>query len=384
MAGHGAGFPRADIVIDFNAAYPYNQAQSAGDAREGVASSFLHDMIRIKVISHALTGYGNGRGRDVVREDCIFLQDAHCRDYDWLVVYDDFPRASVGSIRNETEPLACPSARTILVTAEPPSIKIYPAPYTRQFGHVLTTHPRRFLSHPGYRIGRGCMYWMAGYSMDEVLSMPDRPKSRDVSAVCSAKRQRHTQHRLRYRLMTYLTEHLEGFEWYGWGVRDIRCKYEALNDYRYHVAAENYIGDHHWSDKISDPLLALCLTFYAGDPKLAEILPAESFIPIPIDDEKRALAVIREAIARNEYERRLPAIREARRLIVEKYNFYQQIVDLIHEQSVASAPQGACRRKGEHLLKGRHTLRRNPCNALAEGVEILRYRTSALFDCTKH
>lgn len=337
-------------------------------------------MIRIKLINDALRHLENGRGEDVVWDDCVFVNDAYCRDYDWLLVYDDFPHADIGTIHHETEPLACPRERTILVTAEPPSIKIYPHCFSNQFGWVLTTHARRFLRAKGWRLGHGCLQWMAGYPLQYVLSMPEYAKDRLISTVCSAKQQRHTQHCRRYSMVKYLSERMPELEWYGWGVRNIKAKYDALNAYRYHVAAENYINEYHWTDKISDPILALCLTFYAGDPKLGEVLPPESFIPIPIDDPERAHAIMREAIARNEYEKRLPAIREARRLIVQKYNLYAQVVDLIHEQS--SQPQDSS--PSSRVLRGRHTLRRNPWNALTEGLELLHYKTTALFSRVKH
>lgn len=339
-------------------------------------------MITIKVISHALTGFGEGRGEDIVRGGCVFKNDAHCREYDWAVVYDDFPKGDVGTIHRECEPLACPPEQTILVTSEPPSIKIYPSCYTRQFGYVLTTHSPRFLPHPNHRTGRGCLYWMAGYPIDEVFSMPEYPKSRLLSTVCSAKRQKHTEHYRRYSLVEYLSRHLDDLDWYGWGIRRLDPKYHALNPYRYHIAIENYIAEHHWTDKISDPLLGLCLTFYAGDPSLGDILPPESFIPIPIDHPERALRIIRDSIAANEYEKRLPAIREARRLIVEQYNFYNQIADLVHEHHARKHP-GYIPRLHGRILRGRHALRHAPAHLVAEAYEILRYKTAAMLRSEK-
>ncbi len=335
-------------------------------------------MTIIKVISHALTGYEGGKGPDIPWGDCIFRHDANCTEYDWCVVYDDFPRGTTGTISAETEPLACPPEQTILVTAEPPSIKIYPRCYTHQFGYVLTSLEPQFIPHPNHRIGHGCLHWMANYPLEEVLSMPDYEKSKCLSTVCSAKQQKHTLHYKRYRLVHYLSQHLDNMDWYGYGVKPLPMKYESLSPYRYHIAAENYIAPHHWSDKISDPLLGLCLTFYAGDPRLSDVLPAESFIPIPIDDPPRALEIIREAIANNEYEKRLPAIREARRLVVERYNYFAQIVELIHEHHAKGGSNYHPRLAGGKLM-GRHTLRRNPIHAISEFVDICRYKLGKLF-----
>ncbi len=329
-------------------------------------------MIRIKYIHNGLISAPNHKLPSIFIDDCEFIQDASCRDYDWLVMYDDFPRRSIGSVVKEKEELACPAEQTIFVTAEPPTIKIYPELFTRQFGYVLTTHKPCYLPHRNHRIGQGCLHWIAGYPREEVLSMPDYPKTKLFSTVCSAKQQTHTEHQARYELTKFVSQHIPEMDWYGRGVKPLKFKYEALNDYRYHLAVENYLEDYHWSDKISDPILGLCLTFYAGDPKLGEVLPPESFIPIPLHDHEAALRIMQEAIRNNEYEKRLPAIREARRLIVTKYNMFNQVVDLIHEHRAQHGDTPAQFPAG--VLRGRHRLRRNPLYVIAESLELLKHK----------
>lgn len=194
-------------------------------------------------------------------------------------------------------------------------------------------------------------------------------KTELLSTVCSAKQMKHTEHHSRYVLTKYISEHLPEMHWFGRGVLPLKNKYEALDSYKYHIAVENYLHPYHWTDKIIDPLLSHCLTFYAGDPKLGEFLPPESFIPIPLHDPEVALGIIREAIENNEYEKRLPAIMEARRLLVTKYNTLQRVVDIIRlHQDCAEKP------RGEACIRGRHALRRNLWNACCELAELMRYK----------
>lgn len=323
-------------------------------------------MIRIKVIQR-----GMGATPSIIeRAGCQFIYDAACREYDWLVVYDELPR-NLGSICNEAEPLACPRERTILVTQEPPSIKIYPKCYTSQFGYVLTTHTPQQLPHPNHRYGEGCLYWCAGIPAEEAFRMPDYPKSKTIACICSAKQQTHTLHSKRYNLVKYLASRIPELEWYGWGVKKLDKKYDAQNDFRYTLAIENYVAPYHWTDKISDPLLSLCLTFYVGDPRLEEVFPAESFIRIPLENPEEAYRIIKEAIDNNEYEKRLPAIKEARRRLIETHNFFNTIAAIATEQQNAPAPAAPAK---PYLLKGRHRLRKNPLNLLTEGWELLRYK----------
>lgn len=304
-------------------------------------------------------------------DGCLFIFDPSCREYDWFVLYDDMPRRDCGTIHKEVEKLCCPKSHTILITQEPPSIKIYPRCYTHQFGYVLSTHLADSLSHPALKLSCGALHPYNGRSWKENLSMTVYDKTELLSTVCSAKQMKHTEHHSRYVLTKYISEHLPEMHWFGRGVRPLENKYDVLDSYKYHIAIENYIHPYHWTDKIIDPLLSHCLTFYAGDPKLGEFLPPESFIPIPLHDPEVALGIIREAIENNEYEKRLPAIMEARRLLVTKYNTLQRVTDIIHEHKDLPGQE-----KGGSVLKGRHALRKNPFNLISEAVDNLRYKLS--------
>lgn len=316
-------------------------------------------MIRVKIINKRQNWTKPGSHLVLERGGCLFTEDPACRDYDWAVVYDEFPVKDAGSIIRGREELACPAEQTILVTCEPPTIKIYPRVYTEQFGYVITTHSPRLLPHPHHVQSLGALEWMANYPLQESFAMPMYEKTRGLSTVCSAKQQKHTLHYARYRMTAEIAAKMPEMDWYGHGVKKLEFKYDALSPYRYHLAAENYIAPHHWTDKITDPLLAHCLTFYAGDPCLGEVLPPESFIPVPIDDPKETYGIIRSAMENNEYEKRLPAILEARRLIVEHYNFYNQIAELIAAHKAESTAGS-----GTGCLCSRHALRRSPVGAL--------------------
>lgn len=283
----------------------------------------------------------------------VFTQDRDCRDYDWLLVFDEMP------IKKEL--LACPREHTILATWEPISIKGYSRAYTRQFGHLLTNRPPEAEKHPNYFLGRGYYLWFNGrrfYTDTAEAVMP--PKTNLISAVCSAKRMKHTNHDARYQLVERLSREIDGFDWFGFGVKPMDKKYEALDSYKYHVAIENHIGAHHWTEKLADAFLSECLPFYAGDPAITECFPEDSFIAIPSDDPAEATRIVREAIANNEYEKRREAILEAKRLVLEKYNFWAQVIELIEARKAAPVSPV----KGS--IVDRHVLRRNPLVALED------------------
>lgn len=306
-------------------------------------------MTKIKILSNASQV---GVPEVEARAGFVFAFDPSCADYDWLVVFDEMPFDDRGTYRNGRERLACPAKNTILATWEPVSIKSYSKAYTRQFGYLLTNRPREAENHPGYRLGRGYFPAYHGHTPEELLTIPAKTKT--ISAVCSAKQMKHTQHFARYRLISTLAKEIDGFDWFGFGVKPLAKKYDALDAYKYHVTVENHVAPHHWTEKFADAILCECLPFYAGDPAIDEVFPKACYIPIPIDDPAEATRIIREAIAAGEYEKRREAILEAKKLMMEKYNFFDQLIAVIRD---AQAEGEANRGEKGRLLFARRSVR---------------------------
>lgn len=339
--------------------------------------------IRVKVMSREAPGVWERQlpGTDQRWGRCRFSFDPDGRDYDWLVVYDDLPPQAGERRSRRIEPLACPRAHTLLVTTEPSSIKTYGRAYTDQFGCVLTSQEPRALPHPDRVYAQPGLRWFYGVGgarlipWDELAAMAPPHKTRDISLVWSDKRQRHTRHRERHDFMCRLRQALPQLEVYGRGVRALDDKAGALDAYRCHIAIENHIGPHHWTEKLADAFLGFTLPFYYGCPNVTDYFPADSLVPIDITDFDRALSTIKAVLAgEGEYERRLPAIREARRRVLEEYNFFAVVSGIIearHDRP-AAAPGGK--------LYSRYALRRErPGVALAQLWEKARARARCLY-----
>jgi len=108
----------------------------------------------------------------------------------------------------------------------------------------------------------------------------------------------------------------------GRGIRQIKDKWDVLDRCRYAIAVENHCGDNYWTEKIADCWLSETLPFYYGCPNLENFFPADSFVRIDLDDFDSAASVIRRVVDSGEYEKRLPAIREARKLVLNQFQFF--------------------------------------------------------------
>ena len=100
------------------------------------------------------------------------------------------------------------------------------------------------------------------------------------------------------------------------------AKSESIDDYYYHIAIENYFGMHHWTEKLADPILGLALPIYAGCPNISDYFPENSYVSINLDDYEASIETVMQVLQDDSYTARLPALLEARRLLLEKYNFF--------------------------------------------------------------
>lgn len=283
-----------------------------------------------------------------------WVLDKDAREYDWFVVYDDLPPQKNERLTLGVEELACPQDRTILLTYEPSSVKFYGQDYTDQYGMVLTSHELSTLPHRNRfdmpPIGR----WLYG-GIEQMNAHPSAPsKNLDVSVFGSPKAQKHTLHHRRAEFLTAMAEGLgEAIDVFGKGYKFVEHKAEGIDAYRYHIAVENHIGPHHWTEKLSDSYLGYALPFYVGCTNVEDYFPEESYIRLHISDAEGALDLIQRAIIDNEYEKRLDAIIEARRRVVEDYNLGNFVARHILENDTVPVPNASGKILSRHAMQRR-------------------------------
>lgn len=138
---------------------------------------------------------------------------------------------------------------------------------------------------------------------------------------------------LRMKFRDYLDQNNFMYHLFGRGFRIIDDKFDALFPFKYSLSIENYSTPHYWTEKLADSFLSWCLPFYWGAANLEDYFPSESFIRIDINHPERALQIIRDSIANNEWERRLSAIEIARNKVLNDYQFFPFISQLIEQDS---------------------------------------------------
>jgi Glycosyltransferase family 10 (fucosyltransferase) C-term len=325
--------------------------------------------IRVKFISRVKLPDMN-IGRDFLRRfpnripilgKCHYIFDRECRDYDWLVVYDDLPR------NTPIEKLACPRENTMLITTEPSSITHYGKTYLSQFSHLLTSQEPWAVKHPSLIYRQPGLLWYYGGNdqrgtYDSLISAPVIPKSKLFSSVCSTKAMKHTLHSQRLEFTKRLMADIPELQTYGYGMRDVVNKADAIDPYQYHLVIENHSSKHHWTEKLADAFLGYALPIYFGCTNLNLYFEADSFIQINIENYDAAKKIILEIIHSDEYEKRLPAIIESRNRVIHSYSTFAQISQLVQERHL---PQSSAAADGK--IYGRRKFReRHPLSIITE------------------
>lgn len=311
--------------------------------------------IRVKLINRGLPGTLCAKqfpSQSRHWGNCEFTFSLEERNYDWLVVIDDISRQH----NAPPETLACADEHSLLVTTEPPTITRYGRAFSEQFEHVLTSQDKKSLPHSNRHYSHTGNLWFNGHSFDEIQKINFKNKTKYISTVCSSKQQKHTLHKARFEFTQSLKKQLPNLEIFGHGVHAIQHKYEALDPYRFHLAIENHIAPHHWTEKLSDPFLSGALPIYYGCTNISDYFPPDSYLAIDIKHPDEALQKIQELIsAPREYNKRLDALKEAQQLVLNEYNLIAMLDRIISENYVSK------RKTSQRPLYGRKQMRmRNP------------------------
>ena len=176
------------------------------------------------------------------------------------------------------------------------------------------------------------------YSFLKELECPEKTKS--VNTILSYK-QKTYGHKLRHAFVTRMLQKYPGdIDVYGSfnlpsDHEDVihnrypsLDKYESSIDYHYQFVCENSQQENYFSEKIVDAFLCYNVPIYWGCPNIEDYFPEESFHTVDIGNHD-AMDEIIEISKTPPDKTTMEAVAYARELILEKYNLWQALSDLI-------------------------------------------------------
>jgi len=198
--------------------------------------------------------------------------------------------------------------------------------YSRVLSHHVPAGASKFtISHPA-------IPWHVNKTFDELISLEIPSKPKTLSWVVGNARDL-PGHRKRWAFLEYIQQ--DGsldIDLFGRAVQFIEDKWDGLVPYKYSLAIENSSSPDYWTEKIADCFLSWSVPIYYGCTNLEEYFPSRSFIRIDINSPGEAFESVKSIIKRDNWEKRLPALKEARDLVLHRYQLFPHLFRLIEAQ----------------------------------------------------
>ena len=121
--------------------------------------------------------------------------------------------------------------------------------------------------------------------------------------------------------------------YYGSGENHVNNKFEKLKDYRYCLAFDNGQYDNYFGSQFTDAILSWTVPIYWGSPNISDFFPEGSYIPFDASNLDEIHRVV-DIIENDDYKKRLPALKQARDLILNKYNIWPTIYEGITTEKI--------------------------------------------------
>jgi hypothetical protein len=276
-------------------------------------------------------------GREGIWGDCKFIVNKPVIRCDWWFICHQ-------SAIQEHERTICDPKHIIFVSMEPTE-GTTPQIFYEQFSKLLLCDIN--IKHPNIQYINWITWWVGiqvkfenghkylptiSYDYDSFKKMDLPVKNNRISVIYSDKNwfPGHTK-RLEFLEKLKLHPISQYIDFYGGGHNPILDKLDAIAPYKYHLVIENSVVKDYWSEKLGDPFLGFALPIYYGCPNIEKYFSNNSLIRIDIDNFEITVATLERIINEDIYESYLPAIIEARNLILDRYNIFQLMVNICVE-----------------------------------------------------
>lgn len=191
--------------------------------------------------------------------------------------------------------------------------------------HTIPNNDKYIVSHPA-------IPWHVNKTFDELVSIHIPKKTKKLSWIVGDAMDL-PGHIKRWSFLKFIQKDDSLIiDLYGKAINFIEDKWDGLAPYRYSIAIENNSGSDCWTEKIADCFLAWSVPIYYGCTNIGNYFPKESFIEIDIDQPMLSLKKINRVLSEDDWEKRIPALEEARKLVLYRYQLFPHLSKIIHSR----------------------------------------------------
>ncbi len=222
----------------------------------------------------------------------------------------------------------CRKGGRILLIQEPPYERNnYLTPYFRYFDKIICA----FDQNTGNILNnQAALPWHINKTFDELSELTfNKQKKNDRVSFITSNKNFYPEHTIRLNFIKFMNDQSFDFDLFGSGFKPLKDKFDGIFDYKYTLAAENYIAKDYFTEKIIDAFLSWTMPIYYGCTNITNYFPPESMIQVDLKNPQVALAKIKYAITNKLWDKNIEAIKEARDLVLNKYQFFPMFHNLL-------------------------------------------------------
>lgn len=228
---------------------------------------------------------------------------------------------------------SCAPENIIAMMMEPGVPAEHPWMFTGldQYQRVYSPVPQSSNTIPSH----GFLGWYFTHDYNYLKKLVVPTKTKVISCIASNLKQLQG-HRLRFNFIEILRQQVPSIDFFGKGTHFLQDKMEGLLPYRYSIAIENAAQPYYFTEKINDCFLAYTVPVYYGCKNLDKYFPAKSFIQIDIENTREAIKKINDLFENDDWQSRLEFVKEARELVLEKYQPLAGAATIFREMQLSS------------------------------------------------
>lgn len=228
--------------------------------------------------------------------------------------------------------VTCPKENVWAIVQDPyvPGFNDWLVEGYEHFSRVYTQSIPR--NNDKFVISQPALPWYVNRSYDQLVDLAIPPKPKILS--CIAGNQSDIPGHFKRKTFLNILTQQQGIDidLFGRAGLYLEDKADGLLPYRYSLAIENSSIPDYWTEKIADCFLCWTVPVYYGSTNLEKYFPPESFIRIDIAKPQEAITKIKSIVIDDVWEKRLPALKAARKLLLEKYQFFPHFSRLIRQE----------------------------------------------------
>lgn len=269
-----------------------------------------------------------------------------CKDCDYWVILDSYQVGSISQVK---------AGLVLLVTTEEVEMRTYSNDYLAQFDIIITS--RQDINGKNVIKWHYLCPWHIKKNYDEIMINNSFIKTKDLSIICSDSTYL-KGHKKRYSFVNRLIGHFkDNVDVFGKGFNMIPDKYTGLAPYRYSVAIENATIQDYFTEKISDCFLSNTVPIYYGCPNINKYFDSNSFLQIDIDDYKKSIKLIEQAIAENFYEKNINALISSKEKSLNDYQIFSSLSKILDNIPILKGKKSIKIYRMERFVKKNNLIR---------------------------